>query len=355
MEPGRITLELAPEEGRFRSSEGAFVTLTGGRILLAYTKFTSGYADHAGAAIVSRLSADGGQTWAAQDEPVVPNEAGLNVMSVSLLRPAEGLIALFYLHKDSHQDCRPRMRLSSDEGRTWSPPTEVIAREGYYVVNNDRVVQLSTGRLIVPACRHETVVAPGTGAVEHQPGQATFFLSDDGGRTWRRSQSIRSIGEPASRSGLQEPGVVELRDGRLFAFCRTDRGCQYGLYSRDRGKTWSEPFRTGFISPLSPMSIKRIGGSGELLALYNDHSGRFGLTEDRGRQPLVSAISRDEGATWVNHKQVESDLSRGYHYTAIHFVGGGRVLLAYCAGPRGPGRQLNTLRVRLMDAEWFLS
>jgi len=41
-------------------------------------------------------------------------------MSVSLLRLQNGEIALFYLLKNSEQDCRPVMRLSRDEGTTWS-------------------------------------------------------------------------------------------------------------------------------------------------------------------------------------------------------------------------------------------
>lgn len=115
------------------------------------------------------------------------------------------------------------------------------------------------------------------------------------------------------------------------------------------------------------MSIKRIAAlprsprlqataatsdHGDLLALWNDHSGRFPLDAQRGRQPPVSAIGRDYGKTWTNHKQVESDLSRGYHYTAIHLVDD-NVLLGYCAGPKGTGKQLNTLRVRRIPLEWF--
>jgi sialidase-1 len=221
-------------------------------------------------------------------------------------------------------------------------------------------VQLTSGRIVVPAAWHPWTAGPGhEGRLE--PGKATFFLSDDCGKSWRQS-TVSRLPDPAgtSWSGLQEPGVVELTDGRIFAFSRTDLGCQYGQHSSDGGETWTPPAPTEFISPVSPMSIKRFPAdwpspaAGCLLALYNDHSGRFPFdTVDRGRQPLVSAISRDDGATWTGHKQVESDLSRGYHYTAIHFTADGHVLLAYCAGPKGGGKQLNTLRVRRIEAGWF--
>ncbi|MFB3893144.1 MAG: sialidase family protein [Phycisphaerae bacterium] len=382
-EAGHIVLELAPCPGRFRSSEGSFITLADGRIMLAYSKFTGGYRDDATAVIVSRTSSDGGRTWTADDELVVASEGARNVMSTSLLRLADGRAAMFYLVKHGWHDCRPVMRTSEDECRTWSPPQQVIATPGYYVVNNDRVVQLASGRIVVPAAWHPPAQGR-DGEAGYGPGQATFFLSDDGGKSWRQS-TITQLPIPTLWTGLQEPGVVELGGERLFAFCRTDLGCHYGLHSSDGGLTWTEPFPTEFISPVSPMSIKRLppgtqlgtvpqsgtvpscspscdtnrgqsqtAGLSPLLALYNDHSGRFPFdTVDRGRQPLVSVISRDDGATWTNHRQVEADLSRGYHYTAIHFTADGHVLLAYCAGPKGPGTQLNTLRVRRIEASWF--
>ena len=74
---------------------------------------------------------------------VVENEGGMNVMSVSLLRLQNGEIALFYLRKNSTEDCIPMMRISKDEARTWSDPIPCITdRKGYFVLNNDRVVQL---------------------------------------------------------------------------------------------------------------------------------------------------------------------------------------------------------------------
>jgi hypothetical protein len=97
---------LPPSEGNPRNTEGAFVTLKDGRILLAYSRF-SGTSDHAAATITGRFSSDGGRTWTETDTPVVGNEGGMNVMSVSLLRLADGRIALFYLRKNSLGDCRP--------------------------------------------------------------------------------------------------------------------------------------------------------------------------------------------------------------------------------------------------------
>ena len=151
----RVAL-LPPGPQNPRNSEGDFLLLRNGHVLLVYSRFTGGRGDHAEAHLASRRSADGGRSWTIEDEVVVPNEGGMNVMSVSLLRLADGRIGLFYMRKNSLQDCRPLMRLSDDEAQSWSDPVEIIpdAEIGYYVLNNDRVVQLPGGRLVVPVALH---------------------------------------------------------------------------------------------------------------------------------------------------------------------------------------------------------
>jgi len=43
---------------------------------------------------------------------------------------ASGKLAFFYVLKNSWLDCRPYVRLSSDDGGTWSEPTLVVAHGG---------------------------------------------------------------------------------------------------------------------------------------------------------------------------------------------------------------------------------
>ena len=47
---------------------------------------------------------------------------------------------------------------SSDQGRTWSEPVLCMPGAGYYVTNNDRIIRLGSGRLVVPAAL--TMAAP---------------------------------------------------------------------------------------------------------------------------------------------------------------------------------------------------
>ena len=62
----QIVLELPPGPGNPRNSEGTFATLRDGRILYAYTHFSTeirnGIPDSGAAEIVARYSPDGGLT-----------------------------------------------------------------------------------------------------------------------------------------------------------------------------------------------------------------------------------------------------------------------------------------------------
>jgi hypothetical protein len=355
-----IVLQLDPSPGNGRNSEGAFVTLNDGRILFAYTKYvTQDNEDAAPSIIASRVSSDGGQTWSNEDRILVERGDAQNVMSVSLLRLKSGRILMLYLQKNCIADgmaCTPFVRFSDDEMETLSEPVAAIPMQEYHCVNNDRIVQLQSGRLVIPVAQHRVGVQRFSNA-----GMIFYLLSDDEGETWTESTSSYYRCFP-DKQGWQEPGVVELNDGRLWSWMRTgwnggERcGRQWESFSSDGGETWSEPQASQFVSPYSPLSMKRIPSTGDLLAVWNDHSGRFptpsyerktwdGADWGIHRTPLSCAISRDEGSTFEQYYLLEDAPDHGFCYTAIHF-GDDAVLLAYCAGGVTTGSVLDRLRMR---------
>lgn len=314
---------LPPGPGNPRNTEGAFVSLKDGRILFVYSKFTGGGGDDDDAVLAARYSRDGGKTWTTEDRIIVENEGGLNVMSPSFLRLADGRIALFYLRKQSLSDCRVYLRYSSDEGQRWTAPALCIDELGYFVLNNDRAVQLKSGRILLPVALHR-----GADGKYASRGTAMTYASDDSGKTWRRSQTVLEA-PPATKAGLQEPGVVELRDGRLLMWIRTQMGHQWVSWSTDQGENWSAPYPSGIVSPLSPASMKRIPKTGDLVMVWNDQpSGK--------RTPLTIAVSRDDGRTWIHRTNLLDDPDGFYCYTAIHFQGD-EILLSFVDGSKTLG------------------
>jgi hypothetical protein len=131
---------------------------------------------------------------------------------------------------------------------------------------------------------------------------------------------------------------------------RTTAGFQYACVSTDRGETWSEPQATRIASPCSPASIERIPWTGDLLMVFNDHSGWHVYPKGR-RTPLCAALSKDDGKTWSPSRVIEPDPNGWYCYTSITFVEN-RAILSYCAGDRKVGG-LNRLKVLALPRNWL--
>jgi len=375
----RIVLQLDPSPRNARNSEATFVTLKNGRILLAWSKFIGSNSGDFGAGVIaSRYSDDDGQTWSQRDVILVKQEGTTNVMSPSLLRLQDGRIALLYLRKDGDRVCVPYIRFSNTEAKTFSEPVRVIQEPGYYVVNNDRMIQTRSGRIMMPVSFHryrgpsEVRVQselPGDGTTQQNqlaepfmaaPGIIFYYFSDDGGQTWLESLTSYYYCSPGGH-GLEEPGVIELNDGRLWSWTRIGEiglgGCgerQWQSFSSDGGQVWSQPAPSEFVSPCSPMQVKRIPATGHLLAVWNDQSGRWKVPKPKtiswGRTPLACAISKDEGNSWEHHKLLERAPDHGFSYPAMHFTNDG-VLLSYNAGGASSKNPLDTQRVRRIPLE----
>lgn len=332
-------LDIRAGENNPRNSEGDFITLKDGRILFMYSKYTgSSTSDFAPANLVGRYSSDGGKTWTTNDPVLVRSDAKNNIMSVSLLRLGNGDIALFYLRKNSIDDCLPVMRISKDEGKTWSASQPCITdKEGYFVMNNSRVRQLRSGRILIPVSMHKT---PET--KWDNRGVLRCYYSDDNGKSWKSGQVV-----PNKDSVItQEPGVTELKDGSILMNIRANGGFQYYSYSKDKGITWSQVVPSTIASPVSPASIARIPSSGDLLLVWNNNGAKGEGYFKGKRTPLTVAISKDDGKSWQHLKNLEQDPDGTFCYTAIHFVKD-QVLLGYGSGSGLENSRI--LRIKLDD------
>lgn len=336
-----VVLKLTPGPDNPRNSEGSFVTLKDGRILFVYSRYTGNNSgDHAPAYLAGRYSSDGGKTWSDKDEIIVTQEGNMNVMSVSLLRLQNGTIALFYLRKNSTVDCIPVVRFSDDEAKTWTAPVDCITdQKGYFVLNNDRVIQLKDGRLMMAVARHSRP----SDAKWQEAGALFAYYSDDNGKTWVSGKQVKAP------QGLitQEPGLVALKNGNVMMYIRASGGSQYVSYSDDRGATWSTAVPYNLKSPLSPATIERIPSTGDLLAVWNNNDGTDPVIKGK-RTPLTVAISKDDGKSWQKITNIETDTDGWYCYIAIHFYKRS-VLLSYCAGSQQAHTHLSVTDISRFD------
>jgi sialidase-1 len=318
-----------------RYTEGSIVELDDGSLLFAVTEFQDSDSDFAKAHIVGRVSRDGGQTWGAPRE-LQKNTGGMNVMSVTLRRIGSG-ISMFYLQKNDVNDLDMFVRTSGDEGKTFGEATLVTADAGYHVINNDRVTQLASGRLLVPAASTADVKT-----VNHFVSHC--YISDDAGKTWRNGKGQVD----APKRGAMEPEVVELNDGRILMIVRTQLGYIGKSYSYDGGETWSKLESLGVRAPEAPSKLRRIPSTGDLVLIFND-TFTPGAGHGGKRTPLTAAISSDEGLTWKNVGNFESDASKTFSYTSLTFVRD-RAVMSYWES--GEGRQLSC-RFRSIPVGWF--
>lgn len=369
IELGTISAEFGPdpEKENPRNSEGAFLTRKDGSILFAYSKFKGkGHADWAPSDICAVVSEDGGRTFG--EERIVVScqeEDAVNVMSASLLRMDNGDIGLFYLVRRTHTLLQMFLLRSGDEGETWGEKVLCTPREGFFVVNNDRVRRLSNGRILIPAACHRTgrdwnkeweeaaeskKGGPGNVFFDSR-SEAVFFYSDDDGRTWKEAPGKCVMPHMAyCASGLQEPGVLEINPGILWGFARTDLGRQYEMYSPDSGETWTMAQPSRFTAPNSPLSMKRDEKTNDIYAVWNPVPDYNGREKDKdifigGRTPYVIAVSHDNGRTFTEPAAFEAEEDRGYCYCAMHFTEDA-LLLGYNAGGVEDGSCLTRTRIR---------
>jgi len=357
---GKIIKDFAPARGSNpRNSEGSFIELSDGRILFAYSRFKGAGVgeDHDPSDIYGCISDDMGETFGDIFPIFTSEELDVeNIMSVSFMRMQNGDVGLFFLGKKK-ENCIGYLSRSSDEGKTFSKPIIYTDETGYFVVNNDRIIRTKSGRLLAPAGFHEaTFTFDENGnqiGAKYEPGTMTVFASDDDGYNWYTIS--KGITVPYSRgftTGVNEPGIIELRDGRIWCYIRTNSGRQYECFSSDEGKTWTETCASIFTSACSPLSSRRLT-DGRIALVWNPVANFNGSPYEviegawiAGRSPLVISTSDDEVESFKKPIPIETDKRSGYCYVAIFETKDNAILLAYCAGSVEDGANLNRLRIR---------
>ena len=352
---GREVYMLKTSAENARNGEGAFIRLKNGDIMYAYSRYTTGNShDHGKAVIAAVFSGDEGETWGGHRDLFLNDD--VNNMCVSLLRMDNGDIGIFYGCKYLKESTTVVMmniylRRSSDEGKTWSEPKKCINEEGYFVYENDRVRRLESGRILLPLNLHASYE---NGRIDNK-GVFRLYYSDDDGYTWNTTGIGVNHPFEGSAGGLQETGLYQYADGKVWAYSRTWSGNQYSCYSDDEGMNWTTPVVSEFFtSPPAPMNVKRISDK-YTVSIFNptpNYTGREAHPRTWGRTPLACAVSTDDAKTFKKIFAIEDDPENGYCYASV-LAGEEYILVAYyhSNGERDPLKCCKITKIDLTEFE----
>jgi sialidase-1 len=304
---------------------GLLVTPKG--TLLAYCEARrDGPADWGEIEVRMRRSVDGGVTWSPptrlahrapriEGNPHKPvgGEHEQTVNNPVMVADAKtGAITLLYGVNYARAF---RMR-STDDGLTWSAPTEITAAfEPFRKYQDWKVIatgpghgiQLRTGRLVVPVW-----LAYGK-AGDHGPSFAGTIYSDDRGLTWQAG-AVAMPNQPDLGSP-NEATVAELADGRVMLVARTRAQPNRKLvaYGPDGATGWTPPaFHPDLWEPVCMASLLSAPGKAGVLVFSAprtvglDKAGQEAPGKRGKRANLTVMLSADDGRTWPVRRTIEA-------------------------------------------------
>jgi len=304
--------------------------------------------DDAPCQITGRVSDDGGRTWSGR-LTVQENIGRNNVKQPNLLRLPTGEVLFFFTMWDiASQERAVFWKRSDDDCESWSVPEQLTPPGGSYILDAGRIFIHSTGRIILPI-----YWAPELWTAKDKL-EAFCYYSDDGGETWGESGNRMAL----PGRGAMEPTIAERRDGSLLVLLRSTLGRLFEAESKDRGESWSEPRESALIAPQSEPCLKRIPSTGDFVVIWN-HTLPYALTEEGSkvtghpRNPLTAAISRDDGATWENYRDIENRKTYSSAYSNV-FFNGDEALVTYYHCPEAT-HGVASVELKIFPVDWFYS
>lgn len=294
----RVLLQEGAEEMKDLQGAGPYIRLKNGNIFTIVGNSAS-------------ISSDDGKSWVRY--PILDSDK-YQIASPVYAESKEGTIVVAFSNmkekmwdwdKEIHD--APNAKLptytvrSEDGGKTWINPQKL---HDDWTGALRAMIETKKGNLIFT-----------TMMLKHNPGRhiVLSYTSKNDGKKWNRS-NILDMGGSGDHSGLMESTILQLNDGHIWQLIRTNWAYLYESFSKDEGKTWSNPVRTNIDASSSPPAILRLE-SGRIVLLWNrvypqdDPDNEFRLTKINlnqsevptswQRDELSIMSSMDEGKTWT--------------------------------------------------------
>ncbi|MDO8685425.1 MAG: sialidase family protein [Clostridiales bacterium] len=309
---GGATIEI-------RENEIWYIPTWGGRPVNFNPEGEAVFSDpKTGNALTVVKSFDGGFTWgeheylpASWDVDGVRNGGGLSILrlhSRKLIMIAHRCSKKLWASGDHGI---PAISFSSDEGVTWTPLRVMHHEENEIYVMNQRLIQLESGRLILPVAIRGVDVTHEEYQESISPNAARCYISDDEGISWRLSDVVTQD----TLRGADEPCVAEIGKNKVMMLFRGGKGSHQICYSEDGGESWSKPQSTTLIAACSPLTLTTLP-DGRLFIVYN-HGEPSHKEAYYPRNPICYATSTNEGKTWSEPVLIEDIPYRQLIYPSI--------------------------------------
>ena len=236
----------------------------------------------------------------------VPTESPIQHWNPVLFEMQEGTVTLFY--KVGHPiDVWKTMSVhSTDGGRTWSAPSELVAGDGSGgrgPVKN-KPLYTSDGRVLAPASTE-------------CGGVWRCFVDEFDGENWIK----REISVENEHVGVIQPALWECPAGHIHALMRSNQGRVYRADSADGGRTWCACYSTDLPNNNSGLDCV-MTENGTLVLVCNPVEQTGGT-----RTPLSVLVSTDNGDTFT--KVLDLETAQGeFSYPAV-VAKGERLYISY--------------------------
>jgi predicted neuraminidase len=316
---------IIEEDRDFDSAHAStLLQLSGGDILAAW--FGGSWEKDPDVAIWTAKFKDG--TW--QKPVMAADTRGIALWNPVLFQLNDETVMLFYKEGVTIPEWRTLYILSSDGGKTWSAPKELVEGDvsgGRGPVKN-KPIRLKNGDIAAPA------------SLEGDTWDAFVDISKDGGKTWIASQPVplrrvgynpQMIDRPYNKyycygKGVIQPTLWEDEKCHLHMLLRSTSSSIFRSDSTDGGKTWCTAYMTGLPNNNSGIDVVKLP-NGILVLAYNP-TGNLPNYYKGARTPLILSYSEDNGTTWKELFVLE-DEPGAYAYPAIICNNNNEILVSY--------------------------
>ncbi len=207
-------------------------------------------------------------------------------------------------------------RTSDDDGHTWSDVhlIEPVNDPSFMGMSVMRMTETDAGTWLVGSHLADWSKKPFT-------TQQYLLRSEDKGKTWTVLPNARPKGWIAEGFNRMDEGrPLNLGGGRVLFMSRTPQGHLFTAWSKDDGKTWTEPAPSTLVHPDAPPMLFPLSDGKTLVAFHHNKvpSTHHGDLSDhaelmRMRSEVWVSLSTDEGHTWSEPRFVLANAAAPVH------------------------------------------